>query len=147
MPAELLAPEEGEQVLTGDESAFSTSQTAELEKALFRAYTATNFDFSIYVGKLAAGRDAALALHRSLSNPDSAVLVAVDPGKRLIEVVTGVGAREQLSDQACRLACLTMSSRFALGDIAAGLRDGVQVLAEHGRAMETMQVLHLEEPE
>lgn len=129
------------------QTAFSTSQTADLEKALYRARNATNLDFTIYVGKLSAGRDSALALHRRLPGADTAVLVAVDPEERAIEIVTGRLAAEQLDDQSCRLACLSMSSRFAIGDIAAGLRDGVQVLAEHARAFEVLEVLHLDEPE
>ena len=56
------------------------------------------------------------------------VLVAVDPESRFVEVVTGAIVRDHLDDQSCRLACLTMTSRVAIGDIAAGIRDGIIVL-------------------
>ncbi len=76
--------------------------------------------------------------------PDMSVLVAVDPESRFVEVVTGAIVRDHLDDQSCRLACLTMTSRFAIGDIAAGIRDGIIVLGDHARSL---RVLHTDLPD
>ncbi|MEI8082914.1 MAG: DUF5130 family protein [Actinomycetes bacterium] len=125
-------------------SAFTEKQTTALERTLLRANANSGLIFRVYVGPLDVGRASALAIHRDLPSPDLSVLIAVDPGSRAIEIVTGVLAKEQVEDQSCRLASLTMASRFAIGDIAAGLRDGANVLAEHARAL---RVLHTNEPE
>lgn len=129
------------------EMPFSNGQIASLEKALYRAGVSTGFEFSCYVGALAEGRQSAIALHSQFRNPTRSVLVAVDPGRRLIEIVTGVGVKDYLDDQSCRLACLTMTSCFTIGDIAEGIREGVTVLAEHARTAESQEVLHTELPE
>ena len=139
-----------EQVLTGDlseEVPFTTNQIAMLEKVLYRARKATGVDFAIYVGPMPEGRESAVDLHRLFQQPELSVLVAIDPGERALEIVTGVTVREFLDDQSCRLACLTMNSRFALGDLASGLRDGINVLSEHARSVETLGMLHTELPE
>jgi hypothetical protein len=129
-----------EQVLDGDlvDTAFTTTQLADLEKALFNAERSTAALFIAYVGKLVDGRDSAVAIHRQLVDPKRSVLIAVDPQQRLVEVVTGAHLRDALDDPACRLACLTMTSRFAIGDIAAGLRDGVVILADHAREIPSL---------
>ncbi len=133
-------------MLDGDliDTAFSTMQLAEIEKALLRSSTATGAHFCAFVGKLPAKRDSALAIHRQIARPDSSVLVAVDPEARVVEVVTGVELRDHLDDQACRLACMSMTSRFTIGDIAAGLRDGIIVLGDHAREL---RVLHTNLPD
>lgn len=124
--------------------AFTTMQLASLEKTLFRANSDSGLVFRIYVGALDVARASAVAIHRELGDPAVSVLIAVDPQERLLEIVTGSIAKEQLDDQSCRLAGLTMTSRFVIGDIAAGLRDGTNLLAEHARALFT---LHTDEPE
>ena len=135
-----------EQVLDGDlvDTAFTTRQLADLEKTLLNAERSTGAYFSTYVGKLVDGRNSAIAIHRQLANPPRSALIAVDPQQRVVEVVTGANLREALDDPACRLACLTMTSRFAIGDIAAGLRDGVVTLADHAREIPS---LHTSQPE
>jgi hypothetical protein len=135
-----------EQVLDGDlvDTAFTTRQLADLEKTLLNAERSTGAYFSTYVGKLVDGRNSAIAIHRQLANPPRSALIAVDPQQRVVEVVTGAHLREALDDPACRLACLTMTSRFAIGDIAAGLRDGVVTLADHAREIPS---LHTSQPE
>ncbi len=133
-------------MLDGDliDTAFTTIQLADLEKALLRAERSTGTRFVAYVGKLVDGRDSAIAIHRQLPEPNRSALIAVDPEQRVVEVITGAHLREALDDPACRLACLTMTSRFAIGDIAAGLRDGVVVLADHAREIPS---LHTNLPE
>lgn len=127
-------------MLAGEElsTAFSNSQLAEMEKALLNATRSTGAWFTAYVGALPAGHQSAVALHDSLEFPNTSVLVAVDPEQRLVEVITGSSMREALDDRACRLACLTMTSRFTVGDIAAGIRDGVVMLADHARPLPSL---------
>ena len=72
-------------------------------------------------GRLA--RDGGGLLER-LPEPSSAVLLAVDPGVRRVEVVTGSTARRWLDDRACGLAILTMTSSFGAGDLSAGIVNG-----------------------
>jgi len=133
-------------VLDGDlvDTAFTTIQLADLEKTLLNAERSTGALFVAYVGRLVDGRDSAVAVHRQLLDPKRSALIAVDPQQRVVEVVTGAHLRDALDDPACRLACLTMTSRFAIGDIAAGLRDGVVILADHAREIPS---LHTNLPE
>lgn len=126
------------------DTAFTNAQLADIEKALLRASEISGAHFSAYVGKLPAKRDSAMAIHRQADRPDSSVLIAVDPESRVVEVVTGRVLREHLDDQACRLACMTMTSRFTIGDIAAGLRDGIVILGDHARSL---RVLHTNLPD
>ena len=128
---------------TLDDTAFSVKQTADLERTLTLAHEMTGSRFCIFVGPLPAGRDSALSLQRDLNDPSNSVLVAVDPEQRIIEIVTGLATQETLDNRACQLACMTMISRFSIGDIAAGVRDGVLVLAEHARRP---PVLHTNQP-
>jgi hypothetical protein len=73
----------------------------------------------------------------------SAVLVAVDPSARLIEIVTGVNTRSSLDNRACEFAALSMKSCFVADDLVGGVREGVTMLAAHARHP---RVLHLDEP-
>ena len=57
----------------------------------------------------------------------------VDPGVRLLEVVTGSQAHEQLDAHQVELAVLTMKSAFAAGDLVGGITRGVQQLAQHAQ--------------
>ncbi len=120
-------------MLVGDEvtEPFTTAQLASLERTLADAQQRTGLEFAVYVGQLEAGRGSAVDIAREMPDPDNSVLVAVDPAERTLEIVTGHQAKERIDDQTCELASLTMSSRFAIGDLVAGLRDGVTQLADH----------------
>jgi hypothetical protein len=62
----------------------------------------------------------------------------VDPGARVIEVVTGAEVRRVLSDQEVALAVLQMRTEFATGDLLKGLRRGISMLAMSARAPRTL---------
>lgn len=109
---------------------FTNRQLDEVERALVLAEKASGLSFAAYVGTLAEGRATAEQLQAAMPESDEGVLVAVDPDARTVDVVTGPGATRWLNESRCRLAILTMSSRFAYGDIVGGLRDGMVVLAE-----------------
>ncbi len=139
MPSGELVP--GYDVTPEDVSPLSETQRAALSKVVQRARSISGYCFGIYVGPLVAGRESAIAQHAVLPDPTSAVLVAVDPTARTIEIVTGRTVAVDLDDRACQLATLSMKSCFAADDLVGGLRDGVTLLAEHARAP---KVLHLE---
>ena len=120
----------------------SAGQRAELQRALRVAEEQSGLAFSLYVGPWEGGRSGARALHAQVSNPDYTVLIAVDAPSRSLEIVTGRQARIALDDRACALASMSMTSSFAAGDLAGGIRDGLAVLAEHGRRTRVEWVDH-----
>lgn len=124
-------------------SPITQGQRKDLQGVVDRARTISGFAFALYVGPLEGGRDGAVAVHSSLRDPASTVLVAVDPSQRSIEIVTGVNVAVDLSGRACELAAMSMASSFAAGDLSGGLREGIVMLAEHARHP---RVLHLDDP-
>ncbi|HET9944500.1 MAG TPA: DUF5130 family protein, partial [Actinomycetes bacterium] len=69
--------------------------------------------------------------------------IAVDPGARRVEVVTGPAVRRRLDDRAAGLAAMTMTSAFQAGDLSGGIASGVLALAEHAHAPRS---LHTDTP-
>ena len=120
----------------------SAGQRAELQRALRVAEEQSGLAFSLFVGPWEGGRAGAQALHAQVSNPDYTVLIAVDAPSRSLEIVTGRQARIALDDRACALASMSMTSSFAAGDLAGGIRDGLAVLGEHGRRTRVEWVDH-----
>ena len=121
----------------------STADVARIEAAVAAEKVRCGVDISVYVGPLAEGRDTALELHAQLgSASDSAVLLAVDPGSRSTEIVTGVTARRWVDDRACALATLAMVSSLSTGDLVGGICRGLVTLgdqAKHPAALWTDQ--------
>lgn len=119
-------------VATGD--AFTSTQRAEIDRAIRDAETVSRLEFSVYVGRSdGETRPFAQRLHAALAAPARSVLIVVDPPARIVEVVTGGEARRVLDDEEVKLAILAMQSAFAAGDLAGGVVRGVQQLAEHAR--------------
>ncbi|MEV6598406.1 DUF5130 family protein [Actinoplanes sp. NPDC051346] len=111
---------------------FSTRQLLRLDEALRVADQQTGLTFSVYLGELAEPtRESAEQLHRQLEGAASAVLVAVSPNQRILEIVTGSDARKRISDRDAKLAALSMSAAFAGGDLAGGVLAGLDQLASH----------------
>jgi uncharacterized membrane protein YgcG len=118
---------------------FSSSQEAEIDRAIRGAETVCRFEFSVYVGAVEGDPHAyAQRLHASLSSPDRSVLILVDPAARAIEVITGSVVRRSLSDDAVRLAVVGMQSAFSGGDLVGGIKHGVGQLAESARQPQTL---------
>ena len=119
--------------------AFSAAQRRNIEKALTRAESTCGFPFSVYVGASSdRPRAFAEARHAELADPTRTVLVLVDPAGRALEIVTGAHVRHSLSDQSVALAALSMQTAFAAGDLANGIVQGVNQLAQHARTPETL---------
>ena len=60
-----------------------------------------------------------------------AVLIAVSPNQRILEIITGSDARKRISDRDAKLAALSMAAAFAGGDLAGGVLAGLDQLASH----------------
>lgn len=110
---------------------FTPVQLSLLDEALTLASRATGLQFSVYLGKLGPeSRAAAEALHAGTPDPDNAVLVAVSPGERVVEVVTGEHSSRRLPNNGCRLAVMAMVASFKEGDLAGGLVSGLRMMAD-----------------
>jgi uncharacterized membrane protein YgcG len=116
--------------------AFSQRQNDDIVRAIRLAQQQSNLPVSVYVGTLEGDpRDEAMLLHGALGAmaPDS-VLVAVDPGSRRLEIVTGPEVRRRLDDRSTGLAAMAMTSAFQGGDLSGGIANGIISLAEHAQA-------------
>jgi hypothetical protein len=120
--------------------AFTPKQTEDVARALRQAQHETNLRFSLYVGGLGSTpRVQARKLHALLGRAASrAVLIAVDPAGRRLEIVTGAQARNRLDDRSCALASLSMTSSFSAGDLVGGILAGIGTLSEHARHPRTL---------
>ena len=111
---------------------FSYQELARLDEALTMSSRETGLRFTLYIGDL--GRTTRLRaeeLH-SLSggNPSESVLIAVSPGQKVVEVVTGAAAARRIPDRACALAVLSMTTTFANGDLVGGIVGGLRQLSD-----------------
>ena len=119
----------------GHDSIFSYQELARLDEALTMASRETGLRFTLYIGDL--GRQTRLRaeeLH-SLSgghtgNTTESVLIAVSPGQKVVEVVTGAAAARRIPDRACALAVLSMTTTFANGDLVGGIVGGLRQLSD-----------------
>lgn len=111
---------------------FSSAQLARLDEALTLATRTTGLHFSIYLGDLGddTGRRAEELQDSIGAQAPDAVLIAVSPGQRVVEVVTGSEAARRLPNRGCRLAVLSMTASFREGDLAGGLTSGLRMLAD-----------------
>lgn len=118
---------------------FSAGQRAEIDRAIRGAETTCRFEFSVYVGASdGESRPFAQRLHAALASPARSVLILVDPGARLIEVVVGSVVRRSLSGDAVQLAVAGMESAFSGGDLVGGIKHGVAQLADAARTPATL---------
>ncbi|MFC7548829.1 DUF5130 family protein [Plantactinospora sp. GCM10030261] len=109
---------------------FTTRQLLRIDEALRLADRATGLVFSVYVGALdEPTREHAERLHKQLADPDNAVLIALSPNQRQLEVVTGAQARRRIPDRDAKLAALSMVAAFGGGDLAGGIVSGLDQLA------------------
>lgn len=116
----------------GHDSIFSYQELARLDEALTMSSRETGLRFTLYIGDL--GRQTRLRaeeLHAlSGGNTSEAVLIAVSPGQKVVEVVTGAAAARRMPDRACALAVLSMTTTFANGDLIGGIVGGLRQLSD-----------------
>jgi Domain of unknown function (DUF5130) len=117
--------------INGDEL-FSYQELARLDEALTMSSRETGLRFTLYIGDLGRrtrARAEELFLQAGEDVGDS-VLVAVSPGQRVVEVVTGAAASRRLPDRACALAVLAMTNTFAASDLVGGIVNGLRQLSD-----------------
>ncbi|HEU5033344.1 MAG TPA: DUF5130 family protein [Mycobacteriales bacterium] len=124
----------GRELTAGKSSSepFTDGQVREISRAVGTASAETGLRFSVYVGPVDGDvRDHAERLHAALgSDASRGVLVLVAPGDRQLEIVTGREANRRLSDRACALAALSMTTAFSGGDLVSGVVTGVRMLSD-----------------
>ena len=121
---------------------FSYQELARLDEALTMSSRETGLRFTLYLGDLGQRtRVRAEELHaNSGGDPSESVLIAISPGQRVVEVVTGAAASRRLPDRACALAVLSMTNSFAAGDLVGGIVNGLRQLSDqagHPRNLRT----------
>lgn len=110
----------------------STRALLRVDEAMRLADASTGLTFSVYIGELAEPvRESAENLHSELVDSPTAVLIAISPNQRLLEIVTGAQARQRILDRDCKLAALSMAAAFGGGDLGGGIVAGLAQLAEH----------------
>jgi hypothetical protein len=118
--------------LATPELPFTAIQLARLDEALTLASRAAGLQFSVYLGAL--GQDTRLEaerLHASTGGDIAhSVLIAVSPGQRVVELVTGEEASRRLPDRGCKLAVMSMVASFKEGDLVGGLVSGLRMLCD-----------------
>jgi len=126
----ISAAEEYEEESPADRP-FGSVQLSRLDEALTLASRETGLRFSVYLGDLGdAPAQRAAQLHSELPGSAESVLVAVSPGQRLVEVVTGPEARVRLPDRGAKLAVMSMVASFRESDLLGGLLSGLRMLAD-----------------
>jgi hypothetical protein len=116
---------------TSDRVPFTTPQLARLDEALTLASRETGLLFAIYLGELGAKTEVKAAeLQASLERAPESVLVAVSPGQRVVEVITGSEAKLRLPDRGAKLAVMSMVASFKESDLLGGLLSGLRMLAD-----------------
>ncbi|CUU53969.1 TLP18.3, Psb32 and MOLO-1 founding protein of phosphatase [Parafrankia irregularis] len=123
--------------------AFTPEQADRLERARQAAQSQSGIRFAVRIGGL--GDDPLLTAERLLGgladgHDDEAVLIAVSPGQRFVQIVTTPAARKRVSDAAAGLATLAMTSSFALGDLVGGVVTGLRQLADAAGAPAAVRV-------
>jgi len=117
---------------TTDQLPFTTRQLSRLDEALTFCCRHTGIEFSVYLGDLGPDSRARAEELLAQSGPGTtdAALIAVSPGERVVEVVTGAHAQRRVSDRAARLAVMAMVASFRDGDLISGLLSALRMLAD-----------------
>ena len=107
-----------------------------LDRVIAAAEHATGLRFATFLGDL--GDDTRATAERIVgqlgADAPYTVLVAISPGQRVVEVVTGTEAARRVSDRAARLGVLSVIAAAESGDLPRALENGVRVLADQAGA-------------
>ena len=118
---------------------FSVKDLVVLDDALKYGSRAAKARFAVYLGDL--GDDTAATARDILAKvptPDNAVLLAVSPNQRAIEVVYGSEVKGRGIETAAPLGVSAAASAFQEGNLMDGLISGVRVLSAGGLAALTV---------
>ena len=109
---------------------FPTMDLVALDLALTYGTRDSQARMAVYVGDL--GNDPAArarAILADVPTPNDAVLLAVSPNQRAIEVVYGANVKERGADTAAPLGVAAAASAFKEGNLMDGLISAVRVLS------------------
>lgn len=109
---------------------FSIDQRVELDEALKWGSRASKARFAVYIGDLGApSAAAARAILAKVPTPDEAVLIAVSPNQKVVEVVYGAGLQGRGAESAAPLGVAAATSAFREGNLIDGLVSAVRVMS------------------
>jgi len=109
---------------------FPNSDLVTLDDALTYGTRLSKARMAVYLGDL--GEDPATRAREILAQvptPNDAVLLAVSPNQRAIEVVYGAGVRGRGAESAAPLAVAAAASSFKAGNLMDGLISAIRVLS------------------
>ncbi len=109
---------------------FSIKDRAALDEALKWGSRASKARFAVYIGDL--GSDTAAEARKLLGKvptPNDAVLLAVSPDQKAIEVVYGAGVQGRGAESAAPLGVAAAASAFQEGNLIDGLISAIRVLS------------------
>ncbi|MBB3039118.1 DUF5130 domain-containing protein [Hoyosella altamirensis] len=113
---------------------FDKDDLIRLDDALTFGTRTTGVKFTIYLGELGDNaNDRAFDLLDSLDDPDHSALIAVSPGERKIEVVSGAGVVGKVGDRICQLGVTAAVPAFREGKLIDGLVAAVKVMSAAAR--------------
>ncbi|MBU9765833.1 DUF5130 domain-containing protein [Mycobacterium sp. TNTM28] len=109
---------------------FPTKDLVVLDDALKYGSRAAKARFAVYIGDLGADTAAtARAILSKVPTPDNAVLLAVSPDQRAIEVVYGADVKGRGIEEAAPLGVSAAAASFKEGNLIDGLISAVRVLS------------------
>ena len=109
---------------------FSIKDRVALDDALKYGSRASKARFAVYIGDLGADTAAeARAILGRVPTPDDAVLLAVSPNQRAIEVVYGSGVQGRGAESAAPLGVAAAASAFQEGNLVDALISAIRVLS------------------
>lgn len=109
---------------------FSIKERVALDEALKWGSRASKARFAVFIGDL--GADTAAEASKILGRvptPNDAVLLAVSPNQRAIEVVYGEGVRGRGAESAAPLGVAAAASAFQEGNLIDGLVSAIRVMS------------------
>lgn len=109
---------------------FSIAERVKLDEALKWGSRASKARFAVYIGGLGSNpADAAAKALGRVPTPDDAVLLAVSPNQRTIEVVYGANLRGRGAEQAATLGVAAAAAGFREGNLIDGLVSAIRVMS------------------
>lgn len=109
---------------------FPIMDLATLDDALTYGSRASKARFAVYIGDLGADPSArAREILAKVPTPNDAVLLAVSPDQKAIEVVYGAGVKGRGGEAAAPLGVAAAAASFKEGNLIDGLISAVRVLS------------------
>ncbi|HYX98704.1 MAG TPA: DUF5130 domain-containing protein [Mycobacterium sp.] len=109
---------------------FPISDLVTLDDALTYGSRAAGARFAVYIGDLGSDTGArAREILAKVPTPNDAVLIAISPDQRAIEVVYGSGVRGRGAESAAPLGVAAAASAFQEGNLIDGLVSAVRVIS------------------